>query len=172
MDEQIVERIIRQVSSGFGYRFPDGCYRCGRVFESRLIAAIERAVVHGRTVMEAIQEIRYDRVEREYTNPWEPNCIPENQSLALGPKDICCRMSIISPHVYPTGTIVSHVTEKSIVGPTVKTAADTMDFFDFMENPQQRPEMVLDEEHGEIRLYIEDGIPGFEPPIVWEDMDD
>ena len=170
MDEQVVERVIRQLSSGYGYRFPQECFRCQRVFEPKMIGAIERAVVHGKTIMEAIQDVRYDRVSREYTNPWEANCHPESQPLALGPKDICCRMSIISPHVFPTGTIVSHVKEKVVVGPSVKGPTDVMDFFDYMEE-SERPAMVIDEEHGDIRLYIEDGIPGFEPPIEWEELE-
>jgi hypothetical protein len=167
MDEQVVERIIRQISAGFGYRFPDECFRCGRRFEPRLIGAIERAVVYGKTILEAIQEIRYDRISNDFTNPWEPNCSPENQSLALGPKDICCRMSIISPHVFPTGTILSHVREKAVVGPTVKTSSDPLDLFDYLSE-SERPELLIDDEHGDIRLYIEDGIPGFELPIEWD----
>jgi hypothetical protein len=170
MDEQVTERIIRQLSSGYGYRFPDECVRCRRRFEPRMISAIERAVLYGKTIMESIQSIRHDRVSHEYVNPWESNYSPQTQALALGPRDICCRMSIISPHVFPTGTIVSHVREKPIVGPTVKTDADAMDFFDYMEK-SERPEMVIDEEHGDIRLYIEDGIVGFEPPILWEELE-
>jgi hypothetical protein len=167
MDEQIVERVIRQISSGFGYRFPDECFRCGRVFEPRLIGAIERAVSHGSTILEAIQSIRYDRTSNDFTNPWESTYRSETQSLALSPKDICCRMSIISPHVFPTGTIISHGREKPVVGPSVKSSSDPLDLFDYLEE-SERPELMIDDEHGDIRLYIEDGIPGFEPPIEWD----
>jgi hypothetical protein len=168
MDEQVVERIIRNISSGFGYRFPNECYRCGRGFEPRLISAIERAVLRGNTIIEAIQGIRYEQSSEDYVNPWEPNYTPSQQRLFFGPKDICCRLCIVSPHIYPTGTIVSHVTEKRIVGPSGNTSDDLMDLFDYLNDGSQRPELVVDEEHGDIRLYIEDGIPGFELPIEWD----
>jgi hypothetical protein len=138
------------------------------VFEPRLIAAIERAVLKGETIIKAIQEIRYDRIGEDYVNPWELNYQPSGQRLFFGPKDICCRLCIISPHVYPTGTIVSHVTEKRIVGPSGKTSDDFMDLFDYIDDARQRPELLIDEEHGDIRLYIEDGIPGFELPMEWD----
>jgi hypothetical protein len=168
MDEQVVERIIRQISAGFGYRFPDECYRCGRKFEPRLIAAIERSVLKGKTVIESIQEIRYDQANNEYYNPGETR-YDYNQRKFFGPKDICCRLCIISPHVYPTGTIVSQPTSKKVVGPAGKTSSEFMDFFDYIEDDGQRPELMIDDEHGDIRLYIEDGIPGFELPIEWDD---
>jgi hypothetical protein len=170
MDEQIVERIIRKLSTGFSYRFPSECYRCGRKFEPQMISCIERGVTKGKTIMETVVNMRYDKLYNEYLNPGETgysSSIPP----AIGPKDICCRLCIISPYVYPTGTIVSHKTEKRVIGVTTKTELDPLDLFDYVEDQDSRPELVVDDEHGDIRLYIEDGIPGFEPPIEWEDME-
>jgi hypothetical protein len=166
MDEQVVENFIRRLSTGFGYRFPEFCYRCGRTFEPRLIAAIEREVINGKTIIETIKDIYYDPVNENYYYSRNPS----NDKLALGPKDICCRMSIISPYVYPTGTIVSQVREKQIVGTTTRTQNEALDFFDFIEDPNERSELLIDEEHGDIRLYIEPGIPGFDLPIEWEEF--
>jgi hypothetical protein len=172
MDDRVIENVIRRITTGFSFRFPRDCYRCGRVFEGKLISAIERAVMGGKTVIESIKEIRYDPFTENYKNPGESNYRPEDQPLAIGPRDICCRLSIVSPFIYPTGTNIAHKTNKRVVGTTVRTDPDTVDLFDYVASEQERPELVVDEEHGDIRLYIEDGIDGFEPPILWEDMDD
>jgi hypothetical protein len=126
----------------------------------------------GKTVIESIKEIRYDPFTENYKNPGESNYRPEDQPLAIGPRDICCRLSIVSPFIYPTGTNIAHKTNKRVVGTTIRTDPDAVDLFDYVASEQERPELVVDEEHGDIRLYIEDGIDGFEPPILWEDMDD
>ena len=172
MDDRVIENVIRRISTGFNYRFPTDCYRCGRKFEPRFIAAVERGVFEGKTVMETVKDIRYDPTTENYYNPGERNyqAISE-QPLALGPKDICCRISLISPFIYPTGTNIAAKTNKTVIGTTVNTDPDSIDLFDFIQGEKNRPEMIIDEEHGDIRLYVEDGIPGFELPIVWEDFD-
>lgn len=170
MDDRVVENVIRRLTTGFSYRFSSDCYRCGRKFEPRLIAAVERSVFNGKTVIETVRDMRYDPSAEDYYNPGDQNYRPEVQPLALGPKDICCRISLISPFIYPTGTNVATKTTKRVIGTTTKTNPDMIDLFDFANDEEGRPEMVIDEEHGDIRLYIEDGIPGFEPPIEWDEL--
>lgn len=169
MDDRVIENVIRRITTGFSYRFPTGCYRCGRNFEPRLIAAVERSVFNGRTVMESVKNARYDPRNENYYNPGEPDYGLPGQVDALGPKDICCRISLISPFIYPTGTNIAAKTTKRVIGTTTKTDPNSIDLFDFIASEKDRPEMVIDEEHGDVRLYIEDGIPGFEPPIEWDD---
>lgn len=170
MDEQVVERIIRRISYGFGYRFPNECYRCGRGFEAKLINALERSVIDGYTLIESIKDIKYDPVRNNYWKPEDPYYSSELPP-AIGPKDICCRLSLVSPFIYPTGTNIYHKQTKKVVGTTTKiNDPDSIDLFDYIENEAERPEMVVDEEHGDVRLYIEDGIPGFELPIVWDEL--
>jgi hypothetical protein len=54
------------------------------------------------------------------------------------------------------------------VGTTTSSGFDLLDFLGEAEAPR----MDVDEEHGELRLFIEDGIPGFEPPITWTELDE
>lgn len=172
MDDRVIENVIRRITTGFSYRFPRDCYRCGRVFEPQLISCIERAVFTGKTIMESIRDVRYDPFTENYRNPGESNYRPDDQPLAIGPRDICCRIAIISPFIYPTGTNIAHKTMKRVVGTTIRTNPDMIDLFDYAADEKERPELIIDEEHGDIRLYVEDGIEGFEPPITWDDMDD
>jgi hypothetical protein len=35
----------------------------------------------------------------------------------------------------------------------------------------EAPQLEIDSEHKEVRLFIENGVEGFEPPITWTDLD-
>lgn len=166
MEEELVEKLIRDLSRAYGYRFPVSCYRCGRVFTRNLIDALERYVRSGVTLIEAVSKVRYVLSEDRYVIPNEQG-YSESLPLGVSTRELCCRISLISPFIYPTGTVVSHAPSKKIVGGTTSG----FDLLDFLEG-SSAPRMEVDEEHKELRLFIEDGIPGFEPPITWTELDD
>lgn len=167
MDEELVEKLIRELSHFYGYRFPTSCYRCGRIFMRNLIDALEKNVRTGATLIESVSSVRYLAGEDRYVIPGDKEF---SVSLPFGipPRDLCCRISLISPFIYPTGTNVSHSRSRKVVG---GTSGSGFDLFDYLREGEG-PRMEVDEEHKELRLFIEEGIPGFEPPIVWTELDE
>ena len=124
----------------------------------------------GKTIIETIKDVKYNSDYNEYYNPDERNYAGE---YALGPKDICCRLCIVAPQVYPTGTMISHqpVTNR-VVGPPPTDSSRTgtgLDLFDFAADIERRPDIRVDSEHQQVKLYVEPGLPGFDLPIVWDD---
>lgn len=166
MDEELVEKLIRDLSRAYGYRFPSSCYRCGRIFTKNLIDALEKYVRGGVTLIEAVSRVRYILSEDRYVIPDEPGYL-ESLPLGVSPRELCCRISLISPFIYPTGTVVSHAPSRKIVG----SSTSEFDLLDFL-GETSAPRMEVDQDHGELRLFIEDGIPGFEPPITWTELDE
>lgn len=166
MEEDLVEKLIRGLSQSYGYRFPSSCYRCGRIFTKNLVDALEKYVRRGVTLIEAVSKVRYILPEDRYVIPGERGYL-ESLPLGISPREFCCRISLISPFIYPSGTVVSHAPSKKIVGGTTSG----FDLLDFLEG-SSAPRMEVDEEHGEVRLFVENGIPGFEPPITWTELDD
>lgn len=169
MDEEVVETFIRDLSRGYGYRFPSLCYRCGRTFGRDLIDQIERYVRMGHTLIETVSRVRYNPSSQTYSVPGD-DTYSETDPLAITSRDLCCRISLISPFMFPTGTNISGETPKKIVG-TAVGASDGLDLFDYMPE-EEAPRLEIDSDHKEVRLFIEDGIKGFEPPITWSELDD
>lgn len=118
------------------------------------------------TLIETVSRVRYLLSGDRFFVPADEG-YSENLPPGIPPRDLCCRISLISPFIYPTGTVVSHSVSKRVSGASVSG----FDLFDFM-GEAEAPRMEIDEEHKELRLFIEDGIPGFEPPIVWTELDD
>jgi hypothetical protein len=168
MDIYGPELFIQDLSRAYSYRFPTLCYRCGRTFPQTLIDKIEKYVRGGYTLMEATTRIRYMYPTDSYLLPGEEG-YTETLPLALTPRDLCCRISLITPFISPTGTKTAAVVEppKNLSGPPTSE----FNLFDFM-NVNEAPRLEIDSEHKEIRLFIEDGIEGFEPPITWTELDD
>ena len=81
MDEELVEKLIRDLSRAYGYRFPTSCYRCGRIFKRSLIDALEKYVRRGVTLIEAIGKVRYLNSEDRYLIPGEAGF---SESLQIG----------------------------------------------------------------------------------------
>ena len=161
-----MEQFIRGLSRGSGYRFPTLCYRCGRTFSRDLIEKIEAYVRQDHTLLESVTVVRYLGGLDRYVIPGDEE-YSERLPLAITARDLCCRISIITPFMQPTGTNISGERPKKIVGTTTRE----FDLFDFM-GEKEAPRMEIDSEHKELRLFIEDGIEGFEPPITWSELDD
>lgn len=161
MDIIPVEESIRKIGLGYGYRFPDFCYRCGRNFEPALIRAIERGVISGKPLMKVVKEVSYARSIGKYLNPGEEGYDP--RSPAIGPKEICCRMVMVSPISHPCGTVVS---SQKIVKKITPKPSNSVDLFDLMGEPTSQIEVT--EEHEEVRLYVEPGLEDFPLPIEWD----
>jgi hypothetical protein len=161
MDIVPVEESIRKIGLGYGHRFPDFCYRCGRTFESALIRAIERGVMTGKPLMQVVKEVCYDRGSGRYLNPGEDGYSPS--SPAISPKEICCRMVMVSPISFPCGTVVP---SQKIVRKIVPKPSVSVDLFDMFGESSAQVEVT--EEHEEVRLYVEPGLEDFPLPIEWD----
>lgn len=161
MDIIPVEETIRKIGLGYGYRFPDTCYRCGRTFESALIRAIERGVMSGGPLMRVVKDVCYIPETRKYLNPGEEGYSPNTP--AIGPKEMCCRMVMVSPVLFPCGTVVS---SNKIVKKVTPKPSGTTDLFDLMGETSTQIEVT--EEHEEVRLYVEPGFEDFPLPIEWD----
>jgi hypothetical protein len=159
MDLIQVEESIRKMGLGYGYRFPDFCYRCGRTFEPALVRALERGVVSGKPLMKVVKEVCYS--QGRYLNPGEEGYA--SNTPAIGPKEMCCRMTMVSPILYPCGTVVP---SQKIVRKTVPRPSVSVDLFDLMGETSTQVEVT--EEHEEVRLYIEPGLEDFPLPIEWD----
>jgi hypothetical protein len=161
MDIIPVEESIRKIGLGYGYRFPDSCYRCGRNFEPELIRALERGVVSGKPLMKVVKEVCYDRSSGRYINLGEPGYTTDTP--AISPKEICCRMTMVSPVSYPCGTIIP---SQKIVKKITPKPSTSIDLFDLMGETSTQIEVT--EEHEEVRLYVEPGFEDFPLPIEWD----
>lgn len=161
MDIIPVEESIRKMGLGYSYRFPDFCYRCGRTFESALIRAVERGVISGKNLMTVIKELCYEGVSGRYLNPGEEGYSPNTP--AIGPKEICCRMTMVSPISFPCGTVVS---SQKIVKKIIPKPSVSVDLFDMFGESSVQVEVT--QEHEEVRLYVEPGLEDFPLPIEWD----
>lgn len=167
MDEEVVERVIRGLSQSHVYRFPTHCYRCERDFPLELIRAIERDVQRGATVIKAVSRVVYEPSSERFLAKGDRGYDP-SLPAAIPPRDFCCRTSIVSPITYPVGpNKATHSQSVPVKGPV---AEGGFDFFDLLspEDGPAAPKFEVGGDHSDIRLFIEDGIEGFEPPIEWD----
>lgn len=167
------EEFIRFGSDLGFHQFPVRC-QCGKVFNGSMTSAMERGIMRGMTLQEAVAKLRMSNDRRKYFIEGDKDY---NSNLQIALERICCRTSMIAVEIHTFSDSVSHNAQYD--DPYKQNDEDYNDFGGFPpelanlgEPLEPTPKITTPQIQMDylkrVSLLVEPGIEDFPLPIKWD----